>query len=127
MRVRWILYDGLALLLFTVIGVYHHHSGIPSVGYLVRVAIPFGVGWFLVALLVGLYRATPPRYAFPLTWLVGVSIGVLGYSWVVMEREMSFAMVSPVFWILSLLFIGVLTGGARFVVWLVRRRRTSTV
>lgn len=123
MRMRWLLVDAIALLLFTVLGVYHHHSGIPSAGYLFRVFAPFAIGWFVMGLLTGLYRPTPPPYAYPLTWLIGVSAGVLAYSWVVMEREVSLAMVSPAFWTLSLLFMGLLTGGARFTVWAVNRRR----
>ena len=65
--------DAAALVVFVVVGVATHHA---SVGAFLRDAACILGGWFAVALVVRLYaRGGWKRLA--VTWLVGVSVGVL--------------------------------------------------
>ena len=73
--------DAIALVLFAVIGLASHDKGLGLHG-LVRDAVPVLVGWFVVAAIVGTYRR-PSWPAFVLTWIVGVSAGVVARGLVV--------------------------------------------
>ena len=67
--------DSVALVLFAVIGLTSHHKGLGIHG-LVRDALPILLGWFIVAAIVGTYRR-PSWPLFLVTWIAGVSAGVL--------------------------------------------------
>ena len=66
--------DAIALVLFAVIGLASHHRGLGLHG-LARDALPFLLGWFVVAAVVGTYRR-PAWPRFLVTWIAGVSAGV---------------------------------------------------
>ena len=50
--------DALAFLVFAVLGRGQHHetTGLAALGQVIVTALPFALGWFLVAPLVGAYR-----------------------------------------------------------------------
>lgn len=123
MRIGWVLLDFGAIVAFTLIGIYAHHQRLPSLAHFWGVFWPFALGWYGLALLTKLYTARALRGAFGLTWLVGCAVGVMLYSWVVMARPVALWSISVPFWVLSTLFIGVLTGGARLIVVGIRRSR----
>lgn len=67
--------DAIALSLFAPLGLLTHERGITLDGVL-RNAGPILLGWFVVALLVGLYRDYPNLGRLVLTWAVGVPGGI---------------------------------------------------
>lgn len=69
--------DTVALVAFVVIGVIQH-EGFQLRGVL-RTGIPLLVAWFLVALAVGTYRR-PGWVTMLVTWIVGVSLGLVARS-----------------------------------------------
>lgn len=123
MRLGWALYDLAALVAFTLIGIYSHHQRLPSVDHFWGVFWPFAAGWYGLGLLTGLYRVPSWRGAFWLTWLVGCAVGVMLYSWVTMARPVAWWSINKPFWVLSTVFIGLLTGGARLIALAVNRSR----
>ncbi|MFQ3611696.1 MAG: DUF3054 domain-containing protein [Fimbriimonadales bacterium] len=125
MKRRTLLLDALGVLAFAVVGVYSHHHTIPSLSHLMGVYLPFLAGWLLVALLTRLYSAQPLRGAYWLTWLVGSLLGVALYSWVVQERSISLQSISPVFWLISTVAIGLFTGALRGLNALLQRRHAG--
>ncbi len=125
MRTRVLILELVGLLAFAIVGVYSHHHTIPSLGHLMGVYLPFVAGWLMVALLTRLYFAKPMRLAYLLTWLVGSFGGVALYSWVVQERAVSLQSISPIFWLISTVAIGLFTGLLRGLNALVERKRTG--
>ena len=67
--------DAVALVLFVTVGLFSHHGGVSLTGY-ARDALPLLACWFAAAAFFGLYRR-PTRRAFLLTWVVGVTAGIL--------------------------------------------------
>lgn len=123
MRIGWVLFDLLAIVAFTLIGIYSHHGRLPSWAHFLGVFLPFTVGWYGLAFLTRLYTNRPLRGAFWLTWFMGCAVGVMLYSWVSMERPVALWSISVPFWVLSTLFIGLATGAGRAVAWAIRRSR----
>jgi hypothetical protein len=68
--------DGAVLVLWAVLGLAHHEEGITVAG-LARNAGPILNGWFAAALLLGTYSRRRGPVGFALTWLLGISAGVL--------------------------------------------------
>jgi hypothetical protein len=68
--------DGATLLLWAVLGLAHHAEGITFAG-LARNMGPILIGWFAAAWLVGTYGRRRGVAGFVLTWLLGISAGVL--------------------------------------------------
>ena len=68
--------DGAVLILWAVLGLAHHAEGITVAG-LARNAGPILIGWFAAALLLGTYGRRRGPAGFALTWLLGISAGVL--------------------------------------------------
>ena len=120
MRWSWFIWDALAILAFTLIGMHFHKTPftLPDMG---RTLVPFYLGWFGLAFALGLYRERTTRWAFPLVWVLGVLIGVLLRAWVFTGRGVSLLSISPTFLLFSLLFIGLFTGLPRLIVHLIRR------
>jgi TctA family transporter len=56
MQWRWMVWDALAILAFTLIGMYFHRHQIVW-GDIWHTLLPLYGGWFGLALLLGLYRA----------------------------------------------------------------------
>ncbi len=125
MRLRTAILDALGVLAFAVVGVYSHHHTIPSFSHLMGVYLPFLAGWMGVALLSRLYSAQPPRWAYLATWLVGTLLGVMLYSWVVQGRDVSLQSLSPIFWLISTVAVGLFTGLLRALNTLLTRKRTG--
>jgi len=65
--------DAVALLVFVVVGVLNHGA---SAGAFVRDALCILAGWFAAAAVVRLYTRGGPR-RLVVTWLMGISAGVL--------------------------------------------------
>ncbi|MEN3001735.1 MAG: DUF3054 domain-containing protein [Armatimonadota bacterium] len=118
MRWGWLIWDAVALLAFTLIGMYSHHMpyNLPNIA---RTLIPFSLGWFGMALLLGLYRPSAPRWVFPTVLLAGVTLGVALRAWVFAGRGVSLLAIHPTFLMLSLLFVGLFTGLPRLLVSIV--------
>jgi hypothetical protein len=116
MRWRWMVWDALAILAFTLIGMYFHRQQIVW-GDIWYTLLPLYGGWFGLGLLLGLYRASAARWVFPLVWLLGVLIGLMLRAW---WRGVPPLAIDRTFLILSLLFIGLFTGVPRLLVALLR-------
>ena len=67
--------DVVALVVFALIGLSSHHKGIGPSG-LFRDAVPVVAGWLVAAGTFDFYRR-PSRGRFLLTWLVGITAGVM--------------------------------------------------
>ncbi|MCS7065033.1 MAG: DUF3054 domain-containing protein [Fimbriimonadales bacterium] len=119
MRWGWLIWDALAILAFTLIGMHFHKMPFSMLG-VARTLVPFCLGWFGMALLTGLYRARSPWWAFPAVCLLGVSIGAALRAWVFMGRGVSLTTISQPFLIFSLLFMALFTGLPRLMVGLIR-------
>ena len=69
-----IVVDGLALVLFVLVGLRsHHEGGVPAI--FVRNAVPLAVAWFATAWVVGAYRR-PGLRTLLLTWIVAVPVAL---------------------------------------------------
>jgi hypothetical protein len=68
--------DAATLILWAVLGLAHHAEGI-TFGGLARNAGPILIGWFATAVLLGTYGRRRGVVGFVLTWLLGISAGVL--------------------------------------------------
>lgn len=69
--------DAVALLAFVVIGVSQHHGAfVPGV---LRTATPLLAAWFVVGLVVGVYRRVG-WITLVVTWIVAVPLGLLARS-----------------------------------------------
>ncbi len=110
------VWDALAILAFTLIGMYFHRHQIVW-GDIWYTLLPLYGGWFGLALLLGLYRARAARWVFPLVLVLGVLIGLALRAW---WRGVSPLAIDRTFLILSLLFIGLFTGVPRLLVVLLR-------
>ncbi|MDZ7687487.1 MAG: DUF3054 domain-containing protein [Halobacteriales archaeon] len=101
--------DLATVVAFVSVGSYHHGNSDPL--YAVYVAVPFLLGWFVVAPLAGAYDGFPSlrNEAFSLlgTWLVAALVG-LG-----LRSTEFFAGNSPP----SFGFVMVVIGGGSFLVW----------
>lgn len=83
-----------------------------GVGWFIRVLWPFGVGWFAVALAVGLYRGdTQQWWRLVVTWAGGLTVGLFLRA-VVTDRE-----ALSTFAIVAFVFVGLLTFGWRALAW----------
>ena len=111
--------DGICLALFVVLGRESHRIG-RGVGWYFTVLWPFVVGWFVTALVVGLYTAsTRPWLRLTVTWLAGIAIALVLRA-VFTNRE-SFS----TFAVVVYLFVGVTTFGWRAAVVAMRRLRPA--
>jgi hypothetical protein len=72
--------DGLALIVFVVVGVLNH-DGAVTPGLVLRTAVPLLGAWYAAALLAGAYRR-PGLLTLFLTWLPAVPVAVLIRSFV---------------------------------------------
>jgi hypothetical protein len=69
------LADALGILTFATVGLLSHDHALSLTGY-ARDALPVLVGWFAAALVFGAYRS-PTTRSLLLTWIVGVTGGIL--------------------------------------------------
>lgn len=75
--------DVLALLLFVVVGRLSHDMTSDWLANVARIATPFLLGWFLVAVLVGAYRlqlvSDPGQFLLRtiVSWLVGTGLALV--------------------------------------------------
>lgn len=123
MRWGWIVGDALAMTLFVLVGLQSHGT-LDEYG-LQRSLPPFLLGWFLVALPLGVYRAQPPKWALPAAWVLGVTLGILIRGlW--MGRGL-FGALSPVFWMISLTGVALFTGLPRLIAHWLSARRAGTL
>jgi len=109
--------DGVALTLFVLVGLQSHGT-LDEYG-LQRNLPAFLMGWFVAALPLGVYRAQPPKWALPLAWVLGVTLGIALRNQFV-GRGL-FGAFSPVFWMISLAGVALFTGLPRLIAWRVRR------
>lgn len=122
MRWGWMLFDAVVLTLFVLTGL-RSHGTLDEFG-LQRSLPPFLIGWFVVALLVGVYRAQPPKWALPTAWVLGVTASIVLRN-VFLGRGLLGPM-SPVFWIISLTGVILFTGLPRLIAHWSRRKRLAT-
>lgn len=123
MRWGWIAADTVALAVFVLLGSHSHST--PDAHGLQRSLLPFLLGWFLVALPLGVYRSQPPPWALPAAWGLGVTLGILIRG--VWTGRGLFGAFSPVFWWISLAGVALFTGVPRFVTRWLRVRRASAL
>jgi hypothetical protein len=123
MRWGWILGDGVALTLFVLVGLQSHGT-LDEYG-LQRNLPPFLIGWFLTALLLGVYRAQPPKWALPVAWVVSVTVGIVLRNLFLGRGFMG--AISPVFWGISLVGVALFTGLPRLVASLIQSRRKGAL
>jgi hypothetical protein len=123
MRWGWILGDGVALTLFVLVGLQSHGT-LDEYG-LQRSLPPFLIGWLLTALLLGVYRAQPPKWALPAAWLVGVTVSIVLRN-LFLGRGLTGA-ISPVFWGISLVGVMLFTGLPRLIASLIQSRRKGAL
>lgn len=123
MRWGWMLADGVALTLFVLVGLQSHGT-LDEYG-LQRSLPPFLIGWFLTALLLGVYRAQPPKWALPVAWVLGVTVSIALRNQFLGRGLLS--AISPVFWGISLVGVALFTGLPRLGASLLQRRRHKTV
>ncbi|MCX7924832.1 MAG: DUF3054 domain-containing protein [Fimbriimonadales bacterium] len=118
MRWGWMLGDVVALTLFVLVGLQSHGT-LDEYG-LQRNLPAFLLGWFLVALPLGVYRAQPPKWALPVAWVLSVTLGIALRNQFV-GRGL-FGTISPVFWIISLTGVALFTGLPRLIAYGLRKR-----
>lgn len=118
MRWGWMLGDVVALTLFVLVGLQSHGT-LDEYG-LQRNLPAFLLGWFLVALPLGVYRAQPPKWALPVAWVLSVTLGIALRNQFV-GRGL-FGTISPVFWIISLTGVALFTGLPRLIAHGLRKR-----
>ncbi|MCS6922810.1 MAG: DUF3054 domain-containing protein [Fimbriimonadales bacterium] len=123
MRWGWMLVDVVALTLFVLVGL-RSHGTLDEYG-LQRSLPPFLIGWFLAALPLGVYRAQPPKWALPVAWLLGVTLGIMIRGWW-MGRGL-FGAFSPVFFVIALTAVALFTGLPRLIAYWLRTRQASAL
>ncbi|MFN4033458.1 MAG: DUF3054 domain-containing protein [Fimbriimonadales bacterium] len=121
MRWGWMLFDAAALTLFVLTGL-RSHGTLDEFG-LQRSLPPFLIGWFGVALLVGVYRAQPPKWALPVAWALGVTLSLMLRNQF-LGRGL-FGAIAPIFWVISLTGVALFTGAPRLIAAQSARRRVS--
>ncbi len=119
MRWGWMAVDALALSLFVLTGL-RSHGTLDEFG-LQRNLLPFLLGWYAAALVTGVYRARPAKWALPVAWALGVTLGIMLRNWWI-GRGL-FGAISPVFWVISLAGVALYTGFPRLIVYGLRRAR----
>jgi len=120
MRWGWMAIDALAIGLFVLTGL-RSHGTLDEFG-LQRNLPAFLVGWFVAALLAGVYRAQPAKWSLPVAWALGVTLGIALRN-LLIGRGL-FGTISPVFWAISLAGVALFTGLPRMVAYWARRART---
>jgi hypothetical protein len=120
MRWGWMAIDALAVGLFVLTGL-RSHGTLDEFG-LQRNLPAFLVGWFVAALLAGVYRAQPAKWSLPIAWAMGVTLGIMLRN-LLIGRGLLGA-ISPVFWAISLAGVALFTGLPRMVAYWARRART---
>ena len=113
MRWGWMAIDALAIGLFVLTGL-RSHGTLDEFG-LQRNLPAFLVGWFVAAIVSGVYRAQPAKWSLPIAWAMGVTLGIMLRNWLI-GRGL-FGTISPVFWVISLAGVAVFTGLPRVVVY----------
>ena len=112
--------DALAIGLFVLTGL-RSHGTLDEFG-LQRNLPAFLVGWFVAAIVAGVYRAQPPKWSLPVAWALGVTLGIMLRNQLI-GRGL-FGTISPVFWAISLAGVALFTGLPRMVAYWARRART---
>jgi len=120
MRWGWMAIDALAIGLFVLAGL-RSHGTLDEFG-LQRNLPAFLVGWFVAAIVAGVYRAQPPKWSLPVAWALGVTLGIMLRNWLIGRGLLG--TISPVFWVISLAGVALFTGLPRVVVYWARRART---
>jgi hypothetical protein len=120
MRWGWMAIDALAIGLFVLTGL-RSHGTLDEFG-LQRNLPAFLVGWFVAAIVAGVYRAQPPKWSLPVAWVLGVTLGIALRN-LLIGRGL-FGTISPVFWVISLAGVALFTGLPRMVAYWARRART---
>lgn len=122
MRWGWMLFDAIALTLFVLSGL-RSHGTLDEFG-LQRSLPPFLIGWFTVALLLGVYRAQAPKWVLPTAWVLGVTLSIVLRN-LFLGRGL-LAPISPVFWAISLAGVMLFTGLPRLIAHWTQRKRLAT-
>jgi hypothetical protein len=120
MRWGWMAIDALAVLLFVLVGL-RSHGTLDEFG-LQRNLPAFLMGWFVAALLTGVYRARPAKWSLPVAWALGVTLGIMLRNQLI-GRGL-FGAISPVFWVIALAGVALFTGLPRLVAYWARRARS---
>ena len=120
MRWGWMAIDALAIGLFVLTGL-RSHGTLDEFG-LQRNLPAFLVGWFVAAIVAGVYRAQPAKWSLPVAWALGVTLGIALRN-LLIGRGL-FGTISPVFWAISLAGVALFTGLPRMVAYWARRART---
>jgi hypothetical protein len=120
MRWGWMAIDALAIGLFVLTGL-RSHGTLDEFG-LQRNLPAFLVGWFVAALLAGVYRAQPAKWSLPIAWAMGVTLGIMLRNQLIGRGLLG--AISPVFWAISLAGVALFTGLPRMVAYWARRART---
>ena len=83
-RTAWLVIgDVIALLIFVLVGRRNHSLSISDIGATLATAVPFWIGWFVVAPWLGLFRpevCRSPRKWLPrllLAWAIGCSLALI--------------------------------------------------
>ena len=116
----WMAIDALAIGLFVLTGL-RSHGTLDELG-LQRNLPAFLVGWFVAAIVAGVYRAQPPKWSLPVAWALGVTLGIALRN-LLIGRGL-FGTISPVFWVISLAGVALFTGLPRVAAYWARRART---
>ncbi|MGQ9656343.1 MAG: DUF3054 domain-containing protein [Fimbriimonadales bacterium] len=119
MRWGWMAVDALAIGLFVLTGL-RSHGTLDEFG-LQRNLPAFLIGWFVAALIAGVYRAKPAKWSLPVAWVLGTTLGIAVRN-ALIGRGL-FGAISPVFWIIALSGIALYTGLPRLIAYGVRRLR----
>lgn len=120
MRWGWMAIDALAIGLFVLTGL-RSHGTLDEFG-LQRNLPAFLAGWFVAAIVAGVYRAQPPKWSLPVAWVLGVTLGIALRN-LLIGRGL-FGTISPVFWVISLAGVALFTGLPRVAAYWARRART---
>src|SRR4051812_9760547 len=112
--------DAVCLSLFVGLGRESHGIG-RGVGWFFTVLWPFALGWFAVALAVGLYSARTRVWSrLAATWIAGIGIGLILRAVFTHRASLS------TFAVVVYVFVGVFTFGWRAVALALRRSRVLT-
>lgn len=122
MRWGWMAIDALAIGLFVLTGL-RSHGTLDEFG-LQRNLPAFLVGWFVAALIVGIYRAQPAKWSLPVAWVLGTTLGIAVRNGLI-GRGL-FGAISPIFWMIALSGIALYTGLPRLIAFWVRRVRAHS-